>query len=159
MPLNPAIQHLLDTAMPEMEPLNLLPAADGQSWQFRYEAETFFTLHHDAESDTLSFLAAVGEPSDEVATSVYEKLLVFNNQWQHTGSLRFGLDQESDALLLIYDRPLALTTPAHLVDIATNLVEQRHVWRNFIQHAKDDTPPPEPASFNPGMMGGGIIRG
>lgn len=89
-------------------------------------------LEHDAERDVIVASGDIGTPPPHAAAEVYVLFLRMSALGRETGGLRFGLDADGGADMLLWDLPLGVLSPQSLAAVLSGFVERMRMWRQIV---------------------------
>ena len=157
------VQQLMIEIGPQLDLAEVTEFTEEQSWVLVVDDDTLVSIGYDDRYGKLVFTSEVAVPPGESRFPMYERLLVFNNQWPSTGGLRFALDTPAGTALLLFDLPLVDIDLPKLADCVSSYLEQLEIWRLFIAEGVQTEEPTdaEAAQSNepqPGGLPSGMIR-
>ncbi len=151
-----ASEHDLASLLAEtgklLDPIIITEYAEQGAFQLIHDEGLETYLEHDAERGVIVVSGDIGTPPPHAAAEVYVLLLRMSALGRETGGLRFGLDADGGAGVLMWDLPLGVLNPQSLAAALSGFVERMRMWRQIVaagglaQGGGDDPAPPNDGS-------------
>ena len=110
-------------------------------WAIAFDEETVLSVEFDPRQQKLLLSINLGSPSADRRLGIYETLLTYGYLWRDTGGVYMALGGPGGEVYQMFELNAHDADIATLGNVARQLVQRAHVWREYLAETEDAQPP------------------